>query len=66
MFESIKILGPIKRSKIDVKKDAINHYEPKKINGPFIDKYNAYKSKGDENNQSKNILKRLDHIGVIW
>ena len=35
-------LEPIKKSKIDVKKDATNHYKPEKINGAINDKYIEY------------------------
>lgn len=33
---------PIKKSKIDVRKDATSHYKPEKINGAFNDKYIEY------------------------
>ena len=42
---------------MDAKESTINHYEPGKNNGAFIDKYVKHKSKGDEN-ISINLLQR--------
>ena len=43
----------------------MNHYEQKKIDGVFNDKYIEHKSKRDKIYQSNNILKKLNHIWLL-